>query len=208
MLSKHFPKFLLGLFLCLSTLLMQSCAKHTPKPFYSLQKTGITKNNVTVSAQELSRENSEYYFNANVTKKSSSWFTEYPAYQAVQVAIKNNSGTSYSLDTDSINAPLASYHDVSEKIYTLTRHNLPLWFFFGGILIWLPCLLANNNLAPKITEDLEGRTLESNTVETIDGYDSLTKFLFVPKDIASSSLSIELTNKQNGEKTVFDLDLE
>ena len=193
--SKNNSMRLLAIFACFGMLLLQSCSKYNSKPFMKTPATGITKNNVTASAIELSKEDSIHYFNADITAKSG-WLTSYPGYQAIQLAIKNNSKNSYIFDTDFINLPIATCHEISEKIYYIN---------YFWVSIEDPDFYT---LKDRISKNIEARTLEENTTVVITPYNTLNKFLFIPKDASVSSLSLALTNEQNGEKTVFDVDLE
>ena len=183
------------LLLCVGLLSTQSCAKYGSKSFNKLSNRGITKNNVTVTAHELSSKDSNHYFNADITTTDRLWFTSYPSYQAIQLTIKNDSNVSYILDTDRINLPLASCHEVSQKIYRINSY-------------WLSKKDSDfYTLKNRIYCDIEARALDQNTTIAIGAHSSVNKFLFVPCDNAASYLAITLVNKKNGEKIKFEIDL-
>ena len=186
---------LLIVFSCFGALCLQSCARrYSSKSFKILPEKGVTKNNVSVIAHELSTKESYYYFNADVNKTTGLFYPSYPAYQAIQLTIKNDSNEPYVLNSNLINVQLADYSDVTYKI---KEENDSDFFSESSRAIRLS----------KLIKDIEYLTLHQNSTETIAPHNIFNKFIFINKKDATTFLSLDLINQQSGEKIVFNLDL-
>ncbi len=190
--------------LLLSCLFLQSCAKYEAKPFNRPLGISLKKDNISVSAHQLSGSECKYYFSKDLTDTS--------GYQVIHLTVKNHSSDPYVLDAHWIDLHLASLKTINQKL----SFNTPMYMlpWVAAALVFWPFLIGAGaaaydctNANREINNDLDSRGFSNNSIEVIRPQKQINKFLFVARENWRHSFKLILINKRTNERSLFDVEL-
>lgn len=181
-----------GYFLSLTLLVLifSGCAKYEPFAFHTPHEEGVTLNNVEVKLHQLREDERKSLFAAH-----SSTFAN--NYRAVQIHVFNDSNEKYRLIGSNISLPIESYKTVKKRIRQKD--------FWKRVLSSPEEIEEIRKKSKKKEKRLRNKTINRDTLITIQPGLTFTGIFFVRKEHFSPEITIKLIDKENRRPLYFDM---
>jgi hypothetical protein len=190
--------------MCLSTLVLSSCAKYKPQPLEIPYAEPQKKQGLAIQASLLNEKKSKRIFGGRSPRAK--------GYFPIQLTISNTTPERYKLDAAYIGLDLVCAHHVAHKLEFNTAGRVLGWSIAGLLLpiFFIPAIVEGVNASKankSIEYDFDERTISYDSKLYIQPYGILNRIMFVDAENYKAAFDFDLISQETGLIKRFTVDI-